>query len=220
MSKPVSWSHSALNAFETCPKRYYHTRVKRDIPDPPNEAATWGNRVHKALELRLKGEAGLPESLHHLEPLAVMLTRKHGKRLVEQKLAVDKNFRPCGWMDSTVWCRGVIDVALLSKTKGFLADWKTGKRKPDSDQMELMSLLSFAHYPYLEEVTTAFVWLKDGKLDSETYGRDQLMELWSNYLPRVKRLELAYEQDNWQPKPSGLCGKWCPVTKQHCPFGK
>jgi hypothetical protein len=218
MTKQISWSISALNAFETCPRRFYHTRVGRDVNDPPGEHALWGQQVHKAFELRLKNEAPLPAYLSTYEGMVTKIMSRPGKRLVEARLCVDANFQPTTWKNA--WCRGVVDVGVLGTKAAFLADWKTGKQKPEQDQMELMAAMAFSHHPYLEEVTTTFVWLKDKKLDTHAYSKTRVGELWSKFLPRVKRLEKAHIDNNWPPKPSGLCGKYCPVTKTHCEFGR
>lgn len=218
--KPIAWSYSALISFETCPRRHHLTKVVKIIPDPPSQETQWGREVHKALERRLEGTAALPASLEHYEPLTRMLTRKQGKRLIEAKFAVDKNFKPIGWRDPATWCRCVIDTGIVGSKSAFLADWKTGKRKPNSDQLKLSAAVGFAHYPYLESIHTAFIWLKEKKLDAEMFTHEQVQTIWNGFLPRVKRLELAHQTNTWQPKPSGLCGKWCPVTKQHCEFGR
>ena len=38
------------------------------------------------------------------------------------------------------------------------------------------------------------------------------------FIPRIRRMERAYEQDTWPAKPSGLCAGWCPVKT--CPHYK
>lgn len=217
--KGFAWSFSSLTAFETCPRRYYLTRVSREVIEPQTEHLVWGNEVHKALELRQKGQA-LPGKLEHLEPVCSMLMRKHGKRIIEGKFAIDASFRPVGWRDSTTWCRAVVDTGVVGVKSAFLGDWKTGNRKPDSDQLKLSAAIGFAHYPYLERIHTAFIWLKEKKVDSEVFTHEQVGDIWSEFLPRVKRLEQAHKTNTWHPKPSGLCGKWCPVSKQHCEFGR
>ena len=216
----ISWSHTALTSFETCGRRHYLTRVTKSVIEPPSEHLTWGRQAHEALEKRLAGKAALPPALAYLEPLVVLLTSKHGRRLIEEKLAVDQSFRPVGWRDKSAWCRGVVDTAIVGVEQAVIVDWKTGNRKPDQDQLKLFAALMFAHYPFLKSVHTTFVWLKEKKLDKEVFTHEQVQSLWNEFLPRVQRLELAHKNNTWHPKPSGLCQRWCPVTKQHCEFGK
>ncbi len=68
-----------------------------------------------------------------------------------------------------------------------------------------------AHFPEVEEVETGFVWLKDKKIDKERFTREDIPKIWQEFLPRVIKLESAYERDSWPCKPSGLCKGWCPV---------
>lgn len=219
-AKPIAWSHTALTSFETCGRRHYLTRVAKTVTEPPSESIKWGREVHEALQKKLEGRAPLPPHLAYIEPVADKLMSKQGKRLVEEKLTIDSSFRPCGWWDKSAWCRVVVDVGLLGVESALLVDWKTGKRKPDNDQLELFAAVAFAHYPYLKSIYTAFVWLQEKKIDHAVFTHEQVKTIWEGYLPRVKRLEQAHQTNTWHPKPSGLCGKWCPVTKKDCEFGK
>lgn len=220
MTKPVSWSYTALTSFETCPRRHYLTRVSKEVNEPQTEVLLWGNKVHDALEARANGTAALPPELAHLEGIVSLFTRQHGTRVVEKQLAIDRSFRPVNWRDRSAWCRGIIDIGVVGPQKAVLGDWKTGKRKPESDQLQLFAALAFAHFAHLEEVHTAFIWLKEKKTDQAVFTRQQTGEIWAEFLPRVERLELAHAKNEWPEKPSGLCGKWCPVTKNLCKFGR
>jgi PD-(D/E)XK nuclease superfamily len=213
----LPWSFSSLTAFETCARRYYHTRVVRDVLDAPGVEAQWGTEVHKHIEDRLLTGKQLPDNLRSYESfVAPLLTQ--GDIFVEKQLAVDSAFHPATWKGSSTWARGIVDVGVVSHsgTSAVLLDWKTGKRKPSSDQLMLFAGLAFANYPQLKRVSTAFVWLKDNKVDKEVFTRDDLPRIWGEFVPRVIRLERAYEQANFQPKPSGLCAKWCPVPRSKC----
>jgi hypothetical protein len=50
------------------------------------------------------------------------------------------------------------------------------------------------------------------------FTREQLPEIWNEFLPRLSRVAAAYEDDKWLPKPSGLCKNWCPVGQSLCEF--
>ena len=53
MNKEQAWSYSSLGAFETCPWRWYLTKISKEIVEPQTDATLWGNRVHKAFEHRI-----------------------------------------------------------------------------------------------------------------------------------------------------------------------
>ena len=216
LNKP--WSYSALTAYETCPRRYELTRVSRTVKEPQTEATIWGNQVHKALELYAKGEKPLPEDLKKYEKYVNKILSYEGKRVIEERIALDKNFRPTKWMAKDVWVRGIIDIGVVGSEKAYLLDWKTGKRKPDMDQLKLFAALAFAVYPWIEKVTTGFIWLKTKEFDKEMFTREQLPEIWDEFMPRLNRLAISFRDDKWTPKPSGLCKNWCPVGRSNCEF--
>ncbi len=217
MTKIPPWSYSSLTSFETCGKRFYHLKVAKDVVDVPHESATWGSTVHKHLEDRVRDGTPLPSALAGYEKLAAPLADKPG-RLVEQQFAVTAGLQPTGWTSSDAWCRGIVDVGVLTSKRAVLLDWKTGKRKPGSDQLKLFAGLAFAHYPTIEMVSTGFVWLAANVVDRAKFNREDVPVIWQEFIPRVRRLELAYETGKFGPRPSGLCGKWCPVPKSLCEF--
>lgn len=165
--------------------------------------------MHAAFEDWIKNGSPLPEGMTQWQSLAEKLAKLPGEKLCEQKMALDKNFRPTDW--KTSWTRGVADLLVVHKDRAVVADYKTGKRKP-TEQLDLYAAYTFAHYPQVKVVTTAFVWLKDRKIDKKEVTRGEVPIVWSGFLPRVRKLESAYERDSWPERPSGLCRAHCPVT--------
>lgn len=208
-----AWTYSHLEAFETCPRKFYHTKVLRDVVEPPSVQAEWGVRVHGAFESWIKDGTPLPDGMKQWEPLANKLARLPGEKHCEVKLALDRNFSPTDW--NTAWTRGVADLLVIHKDKALVADYKTGKRKP-SEQLQLYAAYTFAYYKEIMTVTTAFIWLKEKKVDKKQITRDEAPIIWQDFLPRVRRLESAFENDSWPERPSGLCRAWCPVLS--CKF--
>jgi hypothetical protein len=210
--KPVAWSYSALTAFENCPKAFYHTRVAKDVKDPPGETAMWGQRVHKDLELRLKNKTPLPEHLEKFEPLCAKIEASPGRVFAETKYCLNASLKPTEYFAKDAWVRAVIDVGVVNEPNAINLDWKTGKIKHDSLQLQLSAAIMMAAEPKVEKVSTGFVWLKDNKVVKETYTRAQVPAIWQEFLPRVRRLEIAHEQNKWEARPSGLCKSFCAVT--------
>lgn len=214
----TAWSHSLLNGFETCPRRHYLTRVTKQVSEPQTEATTHGNEVHKAIELHLKGEKGLPEKYKQYAPLVNRCAQAQGKKLVEWKFALTDKLKETGYFAKDVWCRGVIDFGVVTPTKASVVDWKTGKPKPDSDQLKLFAGVVFAAFPHVQTVDTGFAWLAHKRFDREVFHRRDIPVIWNTFLPKVARLEAAEKNNDWPPRPSGLCGKWCPVPRALCEF--
>lgn len=216
MGLSSAWSYSSLTAFETCPYRYYVTRVTKQVVEPEGEAQKWGNYVHKAFEDRVNESKPLPDALAPYEGMVSALLSRPGTAVGEQQLAVTAGYEPTGWWDKDAWARCIIDLTLVNGKKAAVLDWKTGKRKPDSTQLMMSAGVIFSHYPEVERVATSFVWLKDDAIDRDLFTRTQVPEIWGSFIPRVRRLEIAFEKEKWPKKPSGLCRAWCPVGKTLC----
>lgn len=209
------WTYSQLESFESCPKKFYHLRVVRDVVDPPSVHNEWGTKVHSAFEDFVNKGDALPEGMTQWQRLADKIAALPGQKFTEVRLSIDSSFQPTGWKNS--WSRGIADLLVIHKDKAAVLDYKTGKRKP-SEQLDLYANYVFHSYPQVNKVTTGFVWLKDRRIDWKPLERASISITWQALLPRVRKLESAYERDSWPARPSGLCNGWCPVTS--CPFNK
>ena len=213
--KIPAWSYSSLTNYETCPYQYYNLKVAKKYKQGDTEATIWGKEVHGAFEHRIKEGTPLPGYATKWEPLMGSLLKKQaaGAQLhTEMQLGITKDFQPCGFHDDGVWARCIVDLAIIDGEHGFNLDYKTGKRKPGSRQLEMSSAVLFAHYPELQSIKTGFVWLKEKKLDRDEHKRHEVPIIWQGFIGRVRRMEKSYEDDNWPVKTSGLCNGWCPVT--------
>lgn len=212
MKKPFAWSYSALSAFETCPRQYHEMRVLKRWPDPPGEAQLYGIQVHKSIENRIKSGTPLPDYLHRAEPIVQSLEGSKGVVQAEYKLALNSQFKPVEFFARDCWVRAVGDVIKIHENRSLQLDWKTGKFRDGDDQLKLQAAVSFATYPHVDDITVVYAWLKEDRTTVRRFARDQSPQIWQDFLPRVRRMEHAYETDDFPPKPSGLCRKWCKVT--------
>lgn len=214
MIKIPAWTASSIDAFTTCPHKFYRLRVAKDVKDlPMSEQSLYGQRVHKMFENAVNWGDPLPDAYENLKPLVDKILKIPGEKFPEFKFSVTEDFQPCKWGEA--WSRGAADLVIKHGKEAIILDYKTGKRKP-SEQLALYAGFAFSYWPELEQVHTAFVWLKDRKIDRKTFRRADVPEIWKNWLPLVQRLYRAYEKDNWPKRPSGLCKAWCPVTE--CEF--
>jgi len=218
MSRPVTWSYSALDSFEVCPHRYFKTKIEKSIVEPQTESTQWGLKVHKALELRVRDGTPLPAEMAAYEPLASKVADKaKGRTLgVEQKLALTRDFQETTFFAKNVWLRSILDVSIEVGTKAFIGDWKTGKKNPKSEQLQLSAVVFFETRPWIDEITNTFLWLQSGEATTEKFVREDTVAIWKNFLPRVQRLEEAVALGKFPKRSSGLCRAWCPVhTCEH-----
>lgn len=214
-----AWSFSSMNMFYTCPRQYDLTKNQNLIPYTESEATLWGSEVHEALEnYLLEDEPLLGDKFLRYKPFADKIMSLPGERFIERKFALTKNLTPCDFEAQDAWVRGIIDVGVVNGAKAIVADWKTGKIRPDSDQLKLFAAFIFEHYKQVDTVSTAYVWLAHDKVTKERYTRAQLPDIWKHFLMKAERLEQAYERNKWIPKPSGLCAGWCGAGKEQCEF--
>jgi hypothetical protein len=217
----VAWSFSVIDSFETCAWRHYLTKVKKTVSEGQSPEMKEGLRVHKALEDRLVKKLPLQGVDRKYEPFAARIEKSGvgGRILPEQKLCLNDRFKPTTWFakgPDGAWVRAISDVTILKPGKGFIGDWKTGKPKPNSAQLKLTAAMAFAIYPDVQTIWNAFLWLKTDTADIEKFERADAPGIWQEFMPRVRRLEIAFEKDEWPKKPSGLCREWCPVPRHLC----
>ena len=188
----ITHSFSALKMYENCPRRYMHQRINKEVQDEGSDASKYGERIHEALELRLRDQSPLTDETKKYESLCAAIEQESedGELFVEQKMTLNKNLTPTEWFAPDAWFRSVLDVLMIheNQKKVFVLDWKTGKRRPDFTQMEIFALQVFKHYPKVDSVTSALVWLRDYKMDTQVYKREQSNEMWAKIMARINRI--------------------------------
>lgn len=219
----VAWSFSVLDSFETCAWRHYLTKVSKEVKEPTSQEMDWGRQVHKALENRVKTGTPLPGNMAQWEPIGAKFYAsawKPGSTFeCERQMALDAKFQPTSWFGKQVWVRSITDITIIRGRKAVVADYKTGKPKPESAQLKLTAAVTFHHHPEVEVIDNTFVWLKEGKISPpERFTRDDIPAIWQEFMPRVQRLEQALAENKWPKKPSGLCNNYCPVPHAKCEF--
>ena len=215
----TAWSYSSLNDFQNCPRAYQLKRVTKECKTVESEAMRFGTECHAYLENRMVKKDALPPHLEWLEAMMRMVEESSGEVVSEQQVAITKGLTPTTWFGKDVWCRGVFDGGIRHKDRSIIYDYKTGKRKHDTEQLMLFAGLEFALRPEIAAVKTGYVWLKDKVIDSAMYTREDIPSIWNHFLPKVERLEKAFATNEWPAKSSGLCG-WCPATKLQCKNAK
>lgn len=215
---PKPWSHSALDDFKNCPRSYYEKRIAKSVVETKGEATIWGEEVHKHFEDRLIDGVVLPPALEMHESFLMRLTQLPGTLSVEQRIALDRQAQPCAFFGDNVWFRGVIDVKVVHADTALLVDHKTGKHHTKFGQLKLFALHTFAAHPEVNTVRCEFYWTQTMTKNGETYTRDMIPKLWAGFLPDLRQYAQAFKTDTWQPRQSGLCNGWCPVTD--CEFWK
>lgn len=233
LKKPrFSWSLTSLQDFENCPHCYAEKRYFKRVQDKPFDAQDWGNRLHKTAEdyakhLQRCAESNNPAKTNLFEPEllaivkpycdAIAAAAKGGELHIEHELALTRDLKPCSSTDwNNCWYRGKSDVSLKKGTTMYVYDFKSGKKKDDPTQLELMCACEAILDPTIENFEGRYIWLKDKSVSpAVTLTRADLKGVWSSILGRVKRMMDAWDAEIFPQRTSGLCKAYCPVLS--CP---
>lgn len=213
LARPVNMmtqSPTSLQTFLTCPKQYHAKYITKEVKFEQNPHATFGDLVHKSIENYLKHKEPLPTILHPLQPtLDRMEQVLFG---AETKLAVDKSGKPVEFFDTTAYQRCIVDAILANADQSVVVciDWKTGKKRDAQMQHDFIKKCTKAKFPNAK-IVTLFLYLFKGAYDKQEYAGQELSALNAN----MTQLHIAYANNAFEPRPSGLCGKWCDVLS--CP---
>jgi hypothetical protein len=220
MTKPVTaapWSYSKLKAFETCPKQFYHAQVLKQFPFEETEAMRYGTEFHKAAEDFVRDGTPIPGKFSFATKTLEKLKAKPGEKLCERKMGLTENLEPCDFFSKDVWFRGIADLVILDGDLAWVVDYKTGKssKYADKGQLELMALAIFAHFPQVKRIKAGLMFVIAKDLVKGSYTDFDKDELWRKWLAKHGAMKKAFEVEVWNPRPSGLCRRHCPVTE--CP---
>ena len=216
MARPIiAWSFSALNTFENCARKYWATKVRNLVSDI-NSDNLEGEADHKALQYHFAKGLPLPPKLAGLQPLSARIQSAPGETYVEYGMTLRQDFVPTKFNDwDNAWVRGAADLIKVNGTAAAYFDWKKGKYRESDDQIELTSLLIFAHFPQVEKVSGGLVFYNDGKVYPHIVHRADQSRLWNGFITRVKEMEQAKLEDSWPTNPNPLCGG---CAYKDCPF--
>jgi hypothetical protein len=219
VQEDFAWSYSHIKNFETCPHRYEQLDLLKKFQEDESQELKDGFYIHDCLAKRIAHNKPLPPHVPY-EKWAQYVLSMGGNIMVEQKLAMTKHFKPCAYFDKIkkVWLRSVADVLRISGKDCHIIDWKTGKVKPDKDQLMLACTVVMAHHPQIFNIRAEFVWLA---FDTQTVMDctvDDVVKYWGDTMfEKVAKLQDARRDNHFPKKKSGLCRAWCAVTScEHC----
>lgn len=214
----LRWSHSALKDFEGCARRYHEVKVLKKYPFPDTEQTRYGTQFHEAAEFYVRDDTPLPEQFMFAKAVLDALKSKPGRKLCEYEMALREDLSPCDWKSEDAWVRGIADLLIINDDNltAYVLDYKTGNNKyPDRDQLVLMSLMVFAHFPHIREVKSALLFVVKNDMVKHSMSRKEVDAHWWKYRERIARLAACHANDVWNPTSTPLCG-WCVV--KDCEF--
>lgn len=212
-----AWSYSSLKAFKTCPKQYYEIRVAKNFSFPAETDATrYGTEFHEAAEKYVRDGTDLPMHFSYVKGYLDTLRMLPGDKYCEYRMGLTKDLAPCDFFATDVWCRGVADLLVVNNDTGVArcVDYKTGKsaKYADPDQLELMALMIFKHFPKIRKVKGGLLFVIANDFKKSDYEVSHEHTYWRKWMMDVSRLENAHRTGVWNPNKTGLCRAHCPVV--------
>lgn len=201
--------------FETCPRQYgeitVYKRFKNEFTSTKGE---YGDRLHKAADAYIHYGGTIDAEFEYLRPTLDILRSNPGTKHTEHKMGITHALEPVGWNDSSRWFQGIADLLIVSDSPvARVLDYKTGDAKyADTDQLELMALLVFSHFPHVKLVKGRLLFVLSQKTRDRNVDISERDRLLQKYRERDARRVAAIENDNFPMKESGLCKKHCVVV--------
>jgi hypothetical protein len=221
MSKtPPAWSYSSIKLFDLCHRKYESERVTKEVKYTDSDATIYGKELHLACEEYIRDGKPVPPRFEFVLPYLKKLNAIPGEKICELQVGLKKEdgrFVACDFKDPDVWFRGVADLVIIDGPKGWLVDYKTNKnaRYADPRQLALMAACLFAKYPDLERVKAGLLFVVSGDFIKSEYTRDKAFEIFADLHGLLTQREMAYNTNVWNPKPNGLCKRFCRTACPH-----
>lgn len=205
----VIYTFTNLNCYDSiCPHQFFRRYVKKDIPFVSTDAVDRGNNVHAAMEQRIAGGKPLPADMRQWEPLVAPFAARQAK--AELKLAVSYTFQATDFRGrgaATPFVRGKADCVLVSGTRAYLADWKTGAKPREYPfELEVGAMLLKAQFPQLTTIMGSYIWLSQNAV-GKTYDLSDTNKTFRKCCEIAQRIE----QDRTFEKREGPLCSWCDV---------
>ena len=220
-AKPIVWSFSGLKTFQQCPRKYYHTKVAKDVIETGSDATRYGTSFHLVAEEYVRDGKSIPPEFAQYTPVLEAFNAIPGVKLCEVKLGLTRDYTACDFDAPDVWWHGIADLVIINEEKGLAhsVDYKTSKsaRYADLKQLDLVAAGIFAKFPNVDRIKSALAFV----VSNEFVKKEHHRHLFRNYLEQpardVARIEAALSNDVWNAVDGPLC-KFCPV--KHCEYNR
>jgi CRISPR/Cas system-associated exonuclease Cas4 (RecB family) len=212
----IVWSYSSLKTFQQCPKKYYHTKVAKDVKEPDTQATLYGKDVHLAAEEYVRDGKPIPVKYEYMKPVLETLNSIPGEKHCEVKLGLTKDLQACDFNASNVWWHGIADLVVINKDKGLAhsVDYKTSKsaRYADVKQLDLVAAGIFAKFPEVKKVKSALLFVVSKEFVKASHVAEKMADYVAKPAQDVARIEAALQNGVWNPVQGPLC-KFCSVKQ-------
>ena len=212
----VVWSFSSLKTFQQCPRKYYHTKIAKDVVESDTTATIYGKSAHTVAEEYIRDGVPVPPAFEYMKPTLDILSKLEGEKLCEVRLGLTKDLKACTFNAKNVWWHGIADLVVINEEKQLAhsVDYKTSKsaRYADVKQLDLVAAGLFAKFPNIQRVKSALIFVVSKEFVKAEHTRDKMTDYIAKPAADVARIEAAIDNGVWNPKQSALCG-FCPVKQ-------
>lgn len=208
------FSPTQVSTYDLCPRQYQAKYITKEVRYVQNKYAAFGDMVHKQIEDFLNDGTPMDRSLSALGEVL----SKHTDKLVCAEIALGRNDKgeSVPQYDKTAWINSKIDAVYTNADKSVIMglDWKSGKAKEAKIQSDMNAAVLTARYKdTAKKIIMVFVHLYHDKVYVTEYDATQLAI--PHTFGKILNLEQAIRNNDFPPKPNGLCKSWCDVMK--CP---
>lgn len=220
MAQAGAWSYSGIKVFETCPRKYESEKVTKEVVFRDTDATIYGKALHLAAEEYVRDNKPLEPRFEYVKPFLDKLKALPGEKLCELQMGLkyeDGRFVSCDFYDEHTYFRGIADLVVLNGSTAFVLDYKTSKnaRYADPRQLALMAACLFTKYPEIEKIKAALLFVVSKDMIKSEYHRDSAYDIFAELAPLLTQREMAYKTGVFNPKPNGLCNRWCNTECPH-----
>ena len=212
----IAWSFSSLKTFQQCPKKYYHTKVAKDVVEPDTQATLYGKEAHTAAEEFIRDDKPVPPKFEYMSTTLNHLKNIAGTKYCEYKMGIRQDLSACDFFAKGVWWRGVADLLVINEDKGLAhsLDYKTSKnaRYADTKQLDLVAVGIFAHFPKVVRVKSALAFVVSKEFIKTEHHREMIPKYIEKPAQDVARIEEALKNGVWNPVQGPLC-RFCSVKQ-------
>jgi hypothetical protein len=212
----IVWSFSSLKTFQQCPKKYYHTKIAKDVVEPDTTATLYGKSAHTVAEEYIRDGKPVPPQFSYMQETLDSLKAIPGEKHCEMMLGFTKGLEACEFHAPNVWWHGIADLVVINEEKkmAYSVDYKTSKnaRYADVKQLDLVATGIFAKFPKIERIKSALLFV----VSKEFVKAEHHVEMVPKYVEKpardVARIEAALENGVWNPVQGPLC-RFCSVKQ-------
>ena len=212
----IVWSYSSLKTFQQCPKKYYHTKVAKDVKEPDTQATLYGKAAHTVAEEHIRDGVPVPPKFDYMKATLEQLNSIPGEKLCEVKLGLTKDLEACDFSAKNVWWHGIADLVVINEEKQLAhsVDYKTSKsaRYADVKQLDLVAAGLFAKFPKINRVKSALVFVVSKEFVKAEHHREMIPKYIEKPARDVARIEAALQNGVWNPVEGPLC-RFCAVKQ-------